>query len=283
MESVAGQPEQDIPGTPRGGLADLPGGLAEAIRDTALAIAALLGEATDTGAAVPGSEWNIGEAAAHLAQANELMAGIAAGQERSHGDGTPQSIAGANERALAAFDEREAGPLAGMIVAQADAYLAAMDRRATEGTVVTPLGTMSPGVLGSYLLTHMLGHGYDLARALGRPHMIDRTRVDLALPFLITAMPRVTDGAAAAGLNARYTIRLWSGARFGVTFTDGAVTVASQPPDRPDCTIHIEPVTFFLMALGRRNPVAAIASGRVLAWGRKPWLAPRFPGLFTAP
>ncbi|MFC9248755.1 maleylpyruvate isomerase family mycothiol-dependent enzyme [Streptomyces sp. NPDC057136] len=273
---MAGQPEQDIRGT-------LPGGLANAIRDTALEIAALLSEATDTGAAIPGSEWNIGEAAAHLAQANELMADIAAGQERSYGDGTPQSLAEANERALAVFDEREAGPLAGMIVAQADAYLKAMDRRATEGTVVTPLGTMSAEVLGSYLLAHMLGHGYDLARALGRPHMIDRARVDLTLPFLITAMPRVTDAAATAGLTARYTIRLWSGARFGVTFTDGAVTVASQPPARPDCTIHIEPVTFFLMALGRRNPVAAIASGRILAWGRRAWLAPRFPTLFKAP
>ncbi|MES9524991.1 sterol-binding protein, partial [Streptomyces capoamus] len=26
-----------------------------------------------------------------------------------------------------------------------------------------------------------------------------------------------------------------------------------------------------------------IARGKVLAWGRKPWLAPGFPALFTAP
>ncbi|MGW8884900.1 maleylpyruvate isomerase family mycothiol-dependent enzyme [Streptomyces sp. NPDC055749] len=279
MEPVAEQSGQDVRGT-------LPEELADAIRDTAADIAAVLREATDMGAPVPGSDWNIGEAAAHLAQANELMADIAAGRERSHGDGTPQSLAGANERALAAFDERGAVPLAGMIVAQADAYIEAMavDRRASEGTVATPLGTMSAEVLGSYLLAHMLGHGYDLARALGRPHMIDRARVELTLPFLIAAMPRVTDAAATAGLTARYTVRLWGGeAHFGVTFADGAVTVTPQPLDRPDCTIHIEPVTFFLMALGRRSLWAAMASGRVLAWGRKPWLAPRFPGLFRAP
>ena len=254
------------------------------IRETAEEIAALLRGGADTGLPVPGSEWSVGEAAAHLAQANELMADIAAGHARSHGDGTPQSLAAANERALAAFGERGAEPLAAMIV---DA-----GRRLSEGAgararrtepSLTPLGPMDPDVLGSYLLTHMLGHGYDLARALGRPHMIDRARVELTLPFLITAMPRVADTARTAGLTARYAIRLWGGAGFGVTVTDGAVSVSPQPPARPDCTILIEPVTFLLMALGRRKQWGALARGRILVRGRKPWLAPRFPALFKAP
>ncbi|MFK4221582.1 maleylpyruvate isomerase family mycothiol-dependent enzyme [Streptomyces sp. NPDC019890] len=273
MESVTGQ---DLRGT-------LPDGLAAAIRATAEDIAALLRGVVDTGAAVPGSEWTIGEAAAHLAQANELMADIAAGRERSHGDGTPQSLAAANERALAEFGERGADPLGAMIVSQADAYLTAMDEGAADQTVATPLGPMSRVELGSYLLTHMLGHGYDLALAAGRPHMIDAARVELTLPFMITAMPRVTNAAATAGLTARYRVRMRGGTGFGVTFTDGAVAVSSEPPSRPDCTILTEPVTFLLMALGRCNPWGAIARGRVLAWGRKPWLAPRFPTLFTAP
>ncbi|MGW2023423.1 maleylpyruvate isomerase family mycothiol-dependent enzyme [Streptomyces decoyicus] len=277
MEPAAGQDARGaLPGT-------LPEGLAAAVRETAEEIAALLRGCADTGLPVPGSEWNVGEAAAHLAQANELMADIAAGHARSYGDGTPQSLAAANERALAAFDERGAEPLAAMIVAQAEAYLKAMDERATDGSVATPLGPMDPDVLGSYLLTHMLGHGYDLARALRRPHMIDRARVELTLPFLITAMPRVTDTAHAAGLSARYAIRLWGGARFGVTVTNGAVSVGPRPPIRPDCTILIEPVTFLLMALGRRNQWGPLVQGRILVRGRKPWLAPRFPALFKAP
>jgi uncharacterized protein (TIGR03083 family) len=273
MESVTGQNVRS----------PLPEGLGTAIRDTAQEIAVLLRRGAGMGLAVPGSEWNVGEAAAHLAQANELMADIAAGRARDYGDGTPQSLAAANERALAEFDERGAEPLAAMIVAQAEACLNALDEGAGEGTVVTPLGPMAPDVLGSYLLTHMLGHGYDLARALGQPHMINRARVALTLPFLITAMPRVTDTARTAGLTARYTIRLWGGPGFGVSVTNGAVAVGSQPPDRPDCTILIEPVVFLLMALGRRDQWSALGQGRVLAWGRKPWLAPRFPALFKAP
>ncbi len=261
----------------------LPLGLGEAIRETAEEIATLLRGAADTGVQVPGSEWTVGEAAAHLAQANQLMAELAAGREHPYGDGTPGSLAAANERALAAFEERAATPLAQMVVEQAEAFLKAMARPTGGAVPVTPMGPMSRAELGSYLLTHMLGHGHDLARAAGRPHMIDRARVELTLPFLVNAMPRVVDDALATGLTARYAIRLWGGAGFGVTFTDGAVTVTTTPPTRPDCTILTEPTTFLLMALGRRNPWAAMARGHVLAWGRKPWLAPRFPHLFTAP
>jgi uncharacterized protein (TIGR03083 family) len=261
----------------------LPEGLGAAIRGTAADIAALLGPGTDMELRIPGAEWNVGQAAAHLALANELMAELAAGRARPYGDGTPQSLAAANEESLAAFGERAAEPLAAMIVRHADSCAGALEEGSAEGTVVTPLGPMSPRELGSYLLTHMLGHGYDLARALGRPHMIDRVRAGLTLPFLLTAMPRVTDPGRTAGMNARYGIGLWGGGRFGVTLVDGDLSVDPLPPARPDCTILIEPVTFLLMALGRRGQVGPIVRGRILVRGRKPWLAPRFPGLFTAP
>ncbi|WP_235459323.1 maleylpyruvate isomerase family mycothiol-dependent enzyme [Streptomyces olivochromogenes] len=268
----------------------LPEGLGQAIRDTAGDIAALLRNVTDSGGAVPNSQWTIGEAAAHLALANELMADLALGRERPYGDGTPQSLAAANEESLAVFEERRAQPLAAMIIEQAEVFLEAVERTGaqTDGgadgrPLLTPLGPLDQATLASYLLTHMLGHGYDLARAVGRPHMIDRDRVALCMPFMLQVMPRVADAAAISGLTARYAIRLRGGATIGVTLTDGTVRVTPGRPDSADCTILIEPVTFLLIALGRRNPYGAMARGQVLAWGRKPWLAPRFPNLFTAP
>ncbi|MGW2615182.1 maleylpyruvate isomerase family mycothiol-dependent enzyme [Streptomyces sp. NPDC001500] len=271
-------------GTQAGARDSLPEGLGQAIRETALAIAALLDGATDMTVPVPGLEWTVGETAAHLALANGLMADLASGQERLHGDGTPQSLAAANAQSLIEFSERTAEPLATMIVEQADVFLDAVDRAVANGTagrtLLTPLGPMDQNLLAAYLLTHMLGHGYDLARGLRRPHMINEMRVALCLPFLKTAMPRV---AVASGLTARYTLRVRGGARFGVTFTDGTVEVLPDPPERSDCTIFTQPVAFLLIALGRLGPWQAMARGAVLAWGRKPWLAPRFPTLFDAP
>ncbi|MFE5591995.1 maleylpyruvate isomerase family mycothiol-dependent enzyme [Streptomyces sp. NPDC056549] len=269
----------------------LPAGLAEAIRGTADDIAAVLstpspgGRPADTGLLpVPRSTWTVGEAAAHLAQANALMADLAAGHDRPYGDGTPGSLAEANEHALAGFGERAPGPLAEMITAQAEAFLAAVEERDPAELLSTPLGRMTPAVLGSYLLTHMLGHGYDLALALNRPHMLDARRVELTLPFMVEAMPRVADPAAVAGLTASFAVRLRGGGPgFGVTVTDGTVRTDHEPPARPDCTILTEPVAFLLLGLGRIGPWPVIARGRALGWGRKPWLAPRFPRLFRAP
>ncbi|MFG3344278.1 maleylpyruvate isomerase family mycothiol-dependent enzyme [Streptomyces sp. NPDC048018] len=261
----------------------LPEGLGEAIRDTARDIAEVVRAAPGTEGPVPRSTWTFGEAAAHLGQANELMADLAAGRPRPYGDGTPESLAAANEEALAAFPERAARPLADLIHDRALAFLDAVEERAPEEVVQTPMGPLGPAALGAYLLTHMLGHGYDLARALGRPHMLDRGRVELTLPFMVAAMPRVAAPAALAGLDARFRVRLWGGAQFGATVADGKVTTVEGPVDRADCTILTEPVAFLLMALGRIDPVPVMATGRALAWGRKPWLGPRFPRLFVAP
>jgi uncharacterized protein (TIGR03083 family) len=259
-------------------------GLGQAIRQTADDIVAVLGRVTDTSAAVPGSQWSVGEAAAHLALANELMADLAEGRERPYGDGTPQSLAAANAESLAVFGERRADPLAAMIGEQAERCVDALAATGDGPAPVTPLGPMDRSVLASYVLTHMLGHGYDLARALRRPHMVDAERVAWCMPFILSVMPAVADGSATAGLTARYTIRLrGGGSAFGVTLTDGAVHVTPEPHERPDCTILIDPVAFLLIALGRRSPWLAMAKGQVLAFGRKPWLGPRFPALFVAP
>ncbi len=232
---------------------------------------------------IPGAEWTVAEAAAHLAMANELMAELAAGEERPYGDGTPGSLAAANEASLAARPERDPAVLGAEIARQARRFTEEAGPRDGAGTVRTPLGAMDLDTLGAYLLTHMLGHLYDIAVALGRPHPIDRERVGLTMPFLRIAMPWVVDARAAAGHGACYRLRVRGLDGFAVTFTDGAAVVSQAPPRRPDCTILTEPVAFFLIALGRCTATEALVRGKVLAWGRRPWLAASFPGLFAAP
>ncbi|WP_042406109.1 maleylpyruvate isomerase family mycothiol-dependent enzyme [Streptacidiphilus carbonis] len=270
--------------TPAPAAPSAPEQLYRAITGTAADIAALLSAGADPEARVPRSTWNLGEAAAHLALANQLMAELAAGAERPYGDGTPDGLAAANADSLAAFTERDPAVLAAAVVEQAESFVAAAAGQSAALRVLAPMGPMDLDTLGSYLLTHMLGHGWDLARALRRPHMIDRQRVELCLPFLTTAMPRVLDRKAVGRLSAVYELRLRGGGpRYTAAFADGGLTVSGGAAQRADCTIVTEPVTFLLIALGRCSPWGAMARGGILAWGRRPLLAPAFPSYFRAP
>ncbi|WP_371480643.1 maleylpyruvate isomerase family mycothiol-dependent enzyme [Kitasatospora sp. NBC_00315] len=258
--------------------------LHESITATAEDIAVLLRGGADPAARIPDSEWTVGEAAAHLVVANELMAELAAGADRPYGDGTAGSLAAANVDSLAAFTERSPEVLAEAVATHARAFVEAAAGRHPGTPMMTPLGPMDLDTLGSYLLTHMLGHGWDLARALGRPHMADRRRVEFCMPFLTTVMPRVVDPGTAGGLTARYTLGLKGGGpRFTAAFEAGVLTVTPGAAHRPDCTIITEPVTFLLIALGRCSPWTALARGKIYAWGRRPRLAPAFPTYFRAP
>ncbi|MBF9066857.1 maleylpyruvate isomerase family mycothiol-dependent enzyme [Streptacidiphilus fuscans] len=262
--------------------------LHDAVLAAAEDIAALLRSGGEGTVPIPDAEWTVAEAAAHLVLANALMAEIAAGVDLPlYGDGTPGGIAAANAASLDAFPERDLAVLADGVVDQARAYVEAAGQRAGTEPVVTPMGPMVLDILGSYLLTHMLGHGWDMARALRRPHMVDRRRVELCLPFLFAAMPRVVVPDAVGDLNATFTLGLrGSRERWSARFTSGSlkVTPKAVAPDGPsDCTIISEPVTFFLIALGRCSPWGAIARGRVLAWGRRPRLAAAFATYFRAP
>ncbi len=253
----------------------------DAIVATADRIAELLQAGADPRTPLPGAEWTVGEAAAHLALAGQLMADVGAGEDRPYGDGTPNGLAAANRAALAVFPQRDPAVLGAQIAETARAFVAVTAGRSPQEAVLTPMGPMDLATLGSYLLTHLLGHGYDIAVALRGPHMVNRDVVAFTLPFMRLGMPRVVN-ASAADHRACYLLRIGRD-RFAVTFADGVPTVTDAPPRRPDCTIAIDPVAFLLLALGRWTAPTAMARAKVVVWGRKPWLGLRFPLLFTAP
>ncbi len=253
----------------------------DAIVATADRIAELLAAGADPQTPLLGAQWTVGEAAAHLALAGKLMADIGGGEARPYGDGTPSGLAAANRAALTAFPQRDPVLLGAKIADTARTFVTAAAARSPRDAVLTPMGPMDVATLGSYLLTHLLGHGYDIAIALRGRHMVTREMVAFTLPFMRLAMPRVVN-ADAADHQACYLLRIGRD-RFAVAFANGVPTVTDAPPRRPDCTIAIDPVAFLLLALGRWTAPAAMARAKVVVWGRKPWLGLRFPLLFTAP
>ncbi|MBF6213613.1 maleylpyruvate isomerase family mycothiol-dependent enzyme [Nocardia puris] len=133
------------------------------------------------------------------------------------------------------------------------------------------------------LLGEFTVHGYDIARTLRRPWPIDPAFVPLIMDGLHQVLPGWLDPARAAGHTATYAIRLRGlGTEYVYRFDDGRLVVDPPGPTRPDVRFNAEPITWLLLAYGRLSPLVPALTGRVLATGRKPWLAPRFARLFHA-
>ncbi|MGH3946139.1 MAG: hypothetical protein ACRDSI_14000, partial [Pseudonocardiaceae bacterium] len=52
---------------------------------------------------------------------------------------------------------------------------------------------------------------------------------------------------------------------------------------RVDCHISADPVAMLMVFWSRQSQWTAIAKGKLMAWGRKPWLGPQFRALMRNP
>jgi hypothetical protein len=69
-----------------------------------------------------------------------------------------------------------------------------------------------------------------------------------------------------------------------LVIADGRLTVESQVDGQPaDCHISADPWAFIQVLYSRTGPIRPALTGRILAWGRRPWLAFALPSLFRNP
>lgn len=260
------------------------GPLHEALQTIAGRIAGMIRELPDTAVPIPRSDWTVGEAAAHLAVSKEFAVRLFTGEEDlKYGDGTLHGIAAANAHRLSAFQDRDGSRLADLIVSRTDAFVQAASTMPSNRMFETPMGKMDTATATSYMLTHLMIHGSAIAKALNKPYPIDPVHLELALPFLRYAMPSLLDKTAAGRLKACFDLRLRGGSSFAVIVQDGEAIVESIPSRRVDCHISADPIAFFLLAMGLESQWPLIARGKLMTWGRRPWLAMRMPTLFVSP
>lgn len=130
------------------------------------------------------------------------------------------------------------------------------------------------------LLAEFVVHGHDVARALRRPWPIEPTHVPVIMQGLHQVFPGWVNPVTVKGHTATYELRLRGLARYVYSFDDGRLTVNPPDPGRIDVHISAEPVTALLLNYGRISQWWPAVTGRVLAWGRRPWLGLGFAGLF---
>ncbi len=240
-----------------------------ALEDTASRFAALVTSAPDTKVPVPACPgWTVRDVAAHVADVS-----VQYGREAW----TPAAVQGAGPG-----DEQDRGPgtasaeeLAGRLHQELAALRAQVDRCGGEVPTFWFHGEQLVGADAALgiLLGELVVHGHDVARALGRPWPVEPAHAALIVEGLNHILPGLVRPDRVEGLTASFQLRLRGQASHIWEFLDGRLHVNPPRPGRIDVHISGDPAALLLSMYGRESQWKLIATGRLAAWGRKPWLA----------
>jgi SCP-2 sterol transfer family len=273
----------------------------ETLRAEVRRVTALLRSVRDPEAHAVG-QWNLAEVALHLSQAWMVVPGLARQDLSRVHDVMPVAPGGSLIRDMGELGEvtirgvcndpeRDPAVLAARIEAAAEEYFSECAGHSAEEQrpwMVEGV-SLSLSTLTGHLLNETVMHGYDIARADGRRWRIEPAAAAMVLSrFIIPLLRRLdaremVDGDQAAGLRATYELRIRGSDWFYFVFENGALSIEAPSSRRVDCHISADPVALLLVIWARQNQWKAIAKGQLLAWGRKPWLGPRFRTVMRNP
>ncbi|MFI7008595.1 maleylpyruvate isomerase N-terminal domain-containing protein [Streptomyces sp. NPDC050145] len=251
----------------------------------------------DAASGLPG--WTVGDVGAHLAAVYLACGAAFTGEEIPWNAVLPgdepgdaplvDRITALNARAVALLDPAERDGLADLLARRGADFLRATEGLAPDTPVAAPWygeGVTFPlSAVTGLMLSESLVHGLDLTRGTGARWPIAPHEAALVLgQFMPTVMPMTVDAAKARGVRIAFDLALKGGPRLAVVVDDGSATVVRDaPPRRYDCRITADPVMFLLVSF-RRVPIwKAVATGRMRAGGRRPWLATRLGDLIGTP
>ncbi len=265
----------------------------DAIESLAGRVAGLIRSASDLRRAVPGLEWTAGETAAHLVVIFRAVTEAITGEEAkwmapylSGPDSAPARVAEGNARTLAQMTAHDATSLSAQLGEAVRAFLDALGGQSPSRRVNTPWWgegqSRDLARLTAIALGELLVHGHDIAKALGQRWPIDPAHARLVLDAAMWEIPLHVNPETARDVDASYMIHVRGGPRFVIHFRQGSATMhtSSQPVD---CHLWVDPVAFLLVGYGRISQWGPIAKGKLVAWGRKPWLGFRFKSLLLNP
>ncbi|MGH3766923.1 MAG: SCP2 sterol-binding domain-containing protein [Pseudonocardiaceae bacterium] len=264
----------------------------DALRNETERVTTLLRSIQDPTVPAVGS-WNLGDLAMHLSQVWMAQRDQAKGDlSRIHellpdtagtaGGSLVKSMWDLSDLwggALKNDPERDLGVLADRIDAEAAQYFSecAVTNPDTARPWTIEGFTFPPAMFTYNLLNETLIHGYDIAHAAGRRYPIEPSHATIALEWfalrvLQQAPPQTFASAKAANLRATYDVRIRGGGSYYFIFNAGDFAVEEPSSRKVDCHISADPVALLLVFWARQSQWPAIAKGKLMAWGRKPWL-----------
>jgi uncharacterized protein (TIGR03083 family) len=232
-------------------------------------------------AAAPG--WTVRDVAAHLVTVTVRYADGPEG--RGVWTKTPADLPALNHDQLAALGTATVGELAARLRQQVTAVLAQIEGYGNDMPSFRfhGGGRVRADIALGILLGELVVHGRDAARALRRPWPIDPGHAALVIEGLSPVLPGWVRPERVRGLTAGFEIRLRGRDSHVWAFRDGRLQVNPRNPGRIDVRVSADPAAFLLVCYRREPQWKHIAAGRMLAWGRRPWLALTLPSRFHKP
>jgi uncharacterized protein (TIGR03083 family) len=235
------------------------------------------------------ADWSVADTAAHVAAIAFMYtrivrfdeAALRAIQEQDLATNV-DTIGDLNARTLELFPEREPATLVERLRADIDDLL-----RITEDvdptTQVAWLGGSKVPICGvlAHLVNELQIHGRDIARTTGTRWPIPAADAALFFELFFVELLRHDIGhlldndeppserRIAVGFRSHHTTPVT------IVLHNGQVS-AEEPGGSTDMQIFFDPPTLNLMLFHRISKPRAALSGKVIVWGRRPWLLPTF-------
>jgi uncharacterized protein (TIGR03083 family) len=256
-----------------------------AVRRVGNALAQLIDSAPEADAQLPNSEWTVRDLAAHVVLGAEMYTRFANGDTEPFvdlSDVAGGSLARTSAARLDDEPEHDIHELAKRLQIGIESLLSSCASRSQSQPVLlnglqTDLRSMLGLALGEFLV-----HGYDLALFLGRPWPLESTDARLILTSALAMLPVLVNPKTTAGVHADYDLRVRGGTSLTLRIRDGKVST-DEPGAKVDCHVSADPVALLMVAYGRKTQWMPALTGKMLAWGRKPWLGFKLTSYLVAP
>jgi uncharacterized protein (TIGR03083 family) len=253
-----------------------------AVDEVSSEVEELLRSIPDTSVPVPGLEWTAGETGAHIVTVTNCFDDYVTGRKKP--PVTTGEIPTFNAGRIANFTERDGSRLATHLHEAVQNFLTTTSGHSGDDpfpwyddcTIDVADGTC-------ILLGELVVHGRDLARAVDRPWQIDPDDARLVLVGMLSVLPLYVDREKGRGVRASYEIRVKGSPPVYLRFAEGKLNVTPAQVEPVDCRITTDPVDYLLLSYGRIGQMRPILRGKLIAWGRKPWLGSKLGTLLHNP